>query len=116
MERPQRIQRKRTAGWRMPANTVSVTRPGPFGNPFKVGAHFRKLAGNYFVFNNGDRPFGGREVTSLAQSLELFDRYAREKAKREPNWLAPLRGKNLACWCKTSGPCHADLLLELANQ
>jgi hypothetical protein len=25
-----------------------------------------------------------------------------------------LRGKNLACWCK-EGPCHADVLLELAN-
>jgi hypothetical protein len=29
---PKRIQRKRTKGWRMPPNTVSVTRPGPFGN------------------------------------------------------------------------------------
>lgn len=27
---------------------------------------------------------------------------------------ANLRGKNLACWCK-DGPCHADVLLELAN-
>ena len=33
---PTRIQRKRTKGWRMPPNTVSVTRPGWLGNPFKV--------------------------------------------------------------------------------
>ena len=99
----------------MPANTVSVTRPGQFGNPFRVGAHFRKLANNYFVFNDGDQPFGGTEVTSLAQSLQLFDDYARAKAKAEPKWLASLRGKNIACWCPPSGPCHADLLLELAN-
>jgi hypothetical protein len=26
-----------------------------------------------------------------------------------------LRGKNLACWCKPDQPCHADVLLELAN-
>jgi hypothetical protein len=26
-----------------------------------------------------------------------------------------LRGKNLACWCKPGEPCHADVLLELAN-
>lgn len=27
-----------------------------------------------------------------------------------------LRGKNLACWCPLDGPCHADVLLELANR
>jgi hypothetical protein len=27
-----------------------------------------------------------------------------------------LRGKDLACWCKEGSPCHADILLELANQ
>ncbi|MGO8093178.1 DUF4326 domain-containing protein [Rhizobium leguminosarum] len=26
-----------------------------------------------------------------------------------------LRGFNLACWCKPGGPCHADILLEVAN-
>jgi len=26
-----------------------------------------------------------------------------------------LRGKNLACWCKLSEVCHADVLLEIAN-
>jgi len=34
--RPVRIQRKRTKGWRMPENTISVCRPGKWGNPFKV--------------------------------------------------------------------------------
>jgi len=29
--------------------------------------------------------------------------------------LASLRGKNLACWCALDEPCHADVLLELAN-
>jgi hypothetical protein len=29
--------------------------------------------------------------------------------------LSDLRGKNLACWCKQGIPCHADVLLELAN-
>jgi hypothetical protein len=29
--------------------------------------------------------------------------------------IAPLRGKNLACWCALDQPCHADVLLELAN-
>ncbi len=34
---PKRIQRKRIKGWRMPENTVSVCRPGKWGNPFPVG-------------------------------------------------------------------------------
>jgi len=28
---------------------------------------------------------------------------------------AELRGKNLACWCRIGEPCHADVLLSLAN-
>lgn len=36
---PRRVQRKRVKGWRMPENTVSVCRPGPWGNPFIVGKH-----------------------------------------------------------------------------
>jgi hypothetical protein len=28
---------------------------------------------------------------------------------------AALRGKNLACWCRTDAPCHADVLLQVAN-
>ena len=26
-----------------------------------------------------------------------------------------LRGKDLACWCPLISPCHADVLLEIAN-
>ncbi len=37
MAKPIRIQRKRISGWKMPKNTVSVTRPGKFGNVFKIG-------------------------------------------------------------------------------
>lgn len=29
--------------------------------------------------------------------------------------LQPLRGKPLACFCALNQPCHADVLLELAN-
>ncbi|MFZ5773087.1 MAG: DUF4326 domain-containing protein, partial [Thermodesulfobacteriota bacterium] len=30
--------------------------------------------------------------------------------------LDDLRGKDLACWCKDGEPCHADVLLEMANR
>jgi hypothetical protein len=33
-----------------------------------------------------------------------------------PDDLSPLAGKNLACFCAPGQPCHADVLLEIANQ
>ncbi|ATN65310.1 hypothetical protein A3857_18520 [Cereibacter sphaeroides] len=29
--------------------------------------------------------------------------------------IRELRGKDLACWCQPGAPCHADVLLEIAN-
>jgi hypothetical protein len=89
---PQRIQRRRRKGWRLPANAVSVTRPGCWGNPFRIG-------------QDGDR----------AKVLALFETYARDRLAKEPGWLEPLRGKDLACWCAEGDACHADMLLRLAN-
>ena len=50
---------------------------------------------------------GWREATKL-----LYRDYLEEKG------LDPteLRGKNLICSCKLEEPCHADVLLELANR
>lgn len=45
-----------------------------------------------------------------ARAVELFRADAIEMD------LAELRGKNLACWCALDAPCHADVLLELANR
>lgn len=33
-----------------------------------------------------------------------------------PKRIQRRRGKNLACWCKLDSPCHADVLLKLANK
>jgi len=30
--------------------------------------------------------------------------------------ICELRGKNLMCWCEIGAPCHADVLLEIANR
>jgi hypothetical protein len=40
-------------------------------------------------------------------------RFRKDVAPNLP--ITELRGKNLACWCKPGEPCHADVLLELAN-
>ena len=96
---PKRVQLKRTNGWRMPPNCVKVTRPGPWGNPFKVGGK-------------------NKDALEPYQAVNLFECYAKNRLNVEPTWLEPLRGKDLACWCSADGcnPCHADVLLELANK
>lgn len=99
----QRIQRKRVKGWRMPENTVSVTRPGRFRNPYKIGAEYEDDHGRL------------GEIT-LENCLRFFRLYVQTILTNDPDWLEPLRGKDLACWCPVGSPCHADILLELANR
>lgn len=72
----------------MPANTVKVTRPGPWGN--YAGETRKAFEDDLAGMANADRAF-------------FLDK------------VKELRGKNLACWCKPRAPCHADVLLELAN-
>lgn len=99
---PVRLQRSRQKGARLVSPNglpvVCVTRPGPFGNPYrrdyrnpgmdtaeKVVSHYRAM-----LHVKGSEPFV-------------------ERIRRE------LRGKNLACFCPLDKPCHADVLLEIAN-
>ena len=94
-----RIQRQRTKGWRMPANTVYVGRGSRWGNPFRVG--------RWFAF------VPGHNVTDNAHAVELYREDFMPYAMRRPDFLAPLEGKDLACWCPLDQPCHADVLLEM---
>jgi hypothetical protein len=98
---PRRIQRRRTRGWRMPENTVSVCRPGKFGNPFVV---------------TEDRT-QAEAITAFRIWLTVDSCHANmpDRKQRILDGLPELRGKNLACYCKEGSPCHADVLLELAN-
>jgi len=88
---PVRIQRSRKHKYVSPNGLpiVYVGRPGKWGNPFTK------------------EKWGIREAISLYKSYildsELLD-------------ISELKGKNLSCWCKPGEPCHADILLKLANQ
>jgi hypothetical protein len=111
---PKRVQLSRKKGWRMPENTVSVARPGRFGNPFKI----LNEEGFPLIIGPDNRCYeapGYGEPTwddVHAQAVSLFRTRAVDGL---PN-LSPLRGKNLACWCPLDQPCHGDVLLELANK
>lgn len=119
---PQRIQRKRTKGWRRPAGSVYVGRPTRWGNPFQVGQRFQDLA-LYIALMGIQTPEqiaawrgnGGLEIPDAQTAVDWFRRYAEWRASVEPTWLDPLRGHDLACWCPLDQPCHAGVLLRLAN-
>ena len=103
---PVRVQRKRTKGWRMPADTISVCRPGPWGNMFIISPKA----------NPGAR--SGCEYICVPTAEDAKECY-REYMKQNPDVIAlaikELNGKHLACFCKIGEPCHADVLLEFAN-
>ena len=105
-----RIQRKRVAGWRMPSNAVYVGRPTKWGNPYVVGG--RKLAPVYLL--NMFTPSPGTEKLEITESncLKIFSTYVSLKLSLDPQWLDPLMGKDLACWCPKNKKCHADILLR----
>ena len=98
--KPIRVQRKRTKGYKLPPNTICVTRPGRFGNPFETAAQFRTWL---------ERLMDGNPLPALdtPQARRMHD-----ISKR----LDKLTGFNLACFCPLDQPCHADVLLEFANQ
>ncbi len=107
---PIRIQRKRTKGFRLPPNAVYVGRPTKWGNPFRVGGSFR---------------------FTMIRDQEMAVEWFRSLMKTDPIAMSELRGKDLACWCRLCekhkdgkplgvecpdcAPCHADILLEIAN-
>lgn len=86
----------------IPPNAVYVGRPSKYGNGMTI-KEMRAL------FPNDTKDELHR------RAVEWFREYAREMLKIEPSWLEPLRGKDLVCWCAPL-PCHADVLLELANR
>lgn len=152
---PKRIQRRRTAGWRMPEAAVYVGRPSRWGNPFQYRDQSRGLVrygpqhldrfgrgwdyeGRCSGPGSHDLWFSADDVVKTdvrwATHSELVELFRLTLLNPTPGMLAAypsgrgnflkvtaddirheLAGKDLACWCPLSQPCHADVLLELAN-
>lgn len=125
--KPKRIQRRRTKGWRMPEDAIYVGRPTRWGNT--VALHGRTTAirvgdvydwptiSTYFEGSNVEFLIVNGLVTitpELAVAMFRLD-IANWNHDTRTRWLAPLRGRDLVCWCRLDQPCHADVLLELAN-
>lgn len=108
---PIRVTLSRVKGWKSPENTVKVSRPTKWGNPFAVGGSY--CLSEFFGGNYDDHV----KVVNQSQAVDLFQRLVFEGWPRFKLDLMKkeLQGKNLACWCKPDTPCHADVLLKLAN-
>ena len=86
---PKRIQMRRDRPWRKDhPDAVIVSRPSKWGNPC-------------IIMKEEDR----------LHAVAWFELHVAPKLP-----VHELRGKDLACWCSLDKPCHADVLLELANQ
>jgi len=117
MTAPRRIQRKRTKGWRMPEGAVYVGRPTIYGNPVRVGVPF--CGPTISQCNNPAEAVAAfrrwiamETLPPLFWDRELIVAHVQIKAAIDRGDLA---GRDLACWCPWDQPCHADVLLELAN-
>ena len=117
--RPQRMQVSRRAGFDLQAASQGlnglpaklVTRPGRWGNPFLID----EVAAQYGL----GRDAAQAKAVALAGDWLRGTLETRLSPGVSPPSLAEIRselaGHNLACWCKPGTPCHADILIELAN-
>lgn len=99
---PKRIQRKRVKGWTMPEGVVYVGRGTRWGNPFVHPSDPGKAVRLYQDWMDGGQvgPFKATDYDSPPPP-ELI--------------VSQLAGRDLACWCPDGQPCHADVLLKMAN-
>src|ERR1700677_2858009 len=123
---PQRLRLSRAKGFRLQQQhpgARNVARPSMFGNPFVVGTT---------TPTNWHEPFAAIPVRDRAHAVQLLRDYLdwrRAQCNQKAGWhssIGPnfpweaqirrvLTGRDLACWCAPGEPCHADLLIEIAN-
>lgn len=115
---PHRVQLSRKKGWRLPANTVSVARPTKYGNQWEIWRDpedgewkVTDRTGFFKVENEAE----GR-MLAVKKHKEDLERLLIGYSFGARADILELRGKNLAYWCALDQPCHADVLLGLANR
>ena len=110
-----RIQRKRTKGWRLPEGAVIVTRPTIWGNPFVHDEPAKAVEAYDRLIQGGTQSFemGAGKLRFAPNAHPNCTHWAYAEFVREH--IHQLRGKDLACFCPLDQPCHADVLLRLAN-
>lgn len=114
-----RIQRKRSKGWKMPSRTFYVGRPGEFGNPFKLvdGTIFyyyvnRKILSPWIIYDHSKSNYTQKDLIYFYE-MWITGKLTDDIGLPPVPDISILKGLDLACWCKLSDSCHADVLLKL---
>lgn len=128
VDAPKRVRLSRAKGWRKPENTVVVSRPTKWGNPFADRIpHGESLQPRetraVLVRQFRAWVMAGMRADDLVEQMPLVDQQgkvwrSKVQAVRRPTLREireALAGHDLACWCPLDEPCHADVLLEIAN-
>lgn len=132
---PDRIQLRRSKGWRKPAGAVIVARPSIWGNPWGIGTPGRldaldtryqtvipitqssavNLYRDWLTLSRISVP----ALPDLSRLTEAGAAALRDhlhgRRKLILSEIHHLRGRDLCCFCKPGTPCHADVLMEIAN-
>lgn len=109
---PQRVRLRRSKGWRKPAGAVVVSRPSKWGNPYALAD---------YVADWPDASEAERRRMAVSDFRGLVDGRWEDGPDGPVAYpsrdeiVAELAGRDLCCWCPADEPCHADVLLELAN-
>lgn len=128
---PRRIQRRRTKGWRKPDGTVYVGRGSRWGNPatqvrmpaldgseWEHEGRLGKTSGQRHAYVHPDKTVTWHLVQDATpeQAVEMYRRFLARRPDLAEAVRTELVGRDLMCWCPPGQPCHADVLLELANE
>lgn len=123
---PERIQLRRTNGWRKPEGAIVVARPSRWGNPFRITKCCRIECGPevtrwcVFLDNAEHRWHEQSRTAARSRAVDLFRGSLLDMRSNLTSnaWhldMSELAGHDMACWCPLDEPCHADVLLQLAN-
>lgn len=115
---PQRVQLSRRKGARHGA-AINVARPGVWGNPFNIEVWGRERSISLYARMVNSTPSDNAKAGGDKES-RLIEQISRDWLRRlgsppRERIRAELRGHDLACWCPLDVPCHADVLLDIAN-
>lgn len=123
-EGPRRIKRYRT-DWQMtPDDAVFVGRGSEWSTPYRVVSCDRRLHHDgltefphphYHLLADGVEVLPVRWATQREAVDGAVNEYRTYVLARHDKIRAALAGKDLVCWCPLRHPCHADVLLEIAN-
>ena len=105
---PHRIQLSLKKGWRLPDGAVNVARPTGWGNPWREGTTSWTVGPGGVIDRSG-------KVLTRQDAVDSYRHSCEYMPERVAHIREELAGRDLACWCKPGEPCHADVLLEIAN-